>query len=212
MRFFLLTIALLLMAAALSTPLWVRHSPPTYELRPRSHKTVVAGRIKGDFSDSPWAGMVIYLGTERVTLHEDGKFSFVVLPGIHILKLCCSDRFQQVYREIEVEDRELYFELEAQPLLTISGRLVTPPQKPVNYVLNVSARLIGTNMVDRTFVASDGSFSFHLTEGDWRIELDNLEAGHTLHNITIDGVELHDQQLTISDVRGPSLPLQITLK
>jgi len=156
--------------------------------------------------------MILYLGTEALALKEDGRFSFTVTPGTHILKVCCSQRFRQIYREIEVEDRDLYFELEARPLLKIAGQLSTPNEKPVNYALNVSAWLIGTNTVDRTVVQSDGSFAFHLTEGDWRIELDNLRAGYTLHSITLDGVEVRDQQFTISNVYGPALPLRITLK
>ena len=210
MRTALLTFALMLMTAALSTPLWVPRetaSAPAWTRRP-----VVSGRIKGDFPDAPWAGMVLNFGPERVTLRENGKFSFTVMPGIHILRLCCSERFRQVYREIEVEDRDLYFELDAHPLLEVSGRLSTPAAKPLEHVLNLSAWHVGTNTVDRTFVAGDGSFKFHLTEGDWRIELDNLGVNHTLQSITLDGVELRDQKFTISDVHGPSLPLRITLK
>jgi hypothetical protein len=210
MRAALLTFALMLMAAALSTPLWV---PRETSLSPVwKHTPTVAGRIKGDYKDSPWAGMTLFFGSERVTLKEDGKFSFTVSPGVYILRLCCSNRFRQIYREIEVEDRDLYFELDARPLLKIAGELATPPEKPLKYVLNISAWQLGTNTVDRTFVASDGSFAFHLTEGNWRIELDNLAVDHTVHSMTLDGRELRDQTFTISDVSGPSLPLRITLK
>lgn len=213
MKAFLLTVALLLMTAALTTPLWVRSSTSMPSRpQPRLNKVVVSGRIKGDFTDAPWKGMDLVFGSERTTLREDGKFSFAVMPGTHILKMCCSERFRQIYREIEVEDRELYFELEAQPLLKIAGHVSTPREKPLEYALNVSAWLIGTNTVDRTIVASDGSFAFHLTEGDWRIELDNLREGYVLHSITLDGVEVHDQKFTISNVDGPALPLRITLK
>lgn len=211
MKAFLLAVSLLLMAAALSTPLWVRTSTSTPR-PPRSHKSVVSGRIKGEFTDAPWTGMLLYLGTERIALKADGRFSFSVMPGTHILKMCCSQRFQQIYREIEVEDRDLYFELEAQPLLKIAGSLSTPREKPLTYALNVSASLVGTNIVDRTVIASDGSFAFHLIRGNWRIELDNLKAGYSLHSITLDGVEVRDQQFTISNVDGPALPLRITLK
>jgi len=211
MKAFLLAVALLLMAAALSTPLWVR--PSTSARRPpRLHKSVVSGRIKGEFTDAPWAGIPLSLGSENVTLKPDGRFSFTVVPGIHILKVCCSVRFQQIYREIEVEDRDLYFELEARPLLKIVGYLSTPPEKPLNYALKVSARRIGTNTVDRTVIAFDGSFALHLTEGDWRVELDNLKVGHVLDSVMLDGVQIHDQQFTISNVYGPALPLRISLK
>src|SRR5262245_61450283 len=120
MKAFLLTVSMLLMAAALSTPWWVR--PKRATLQPhRSHKSVVSGRITGKFTDAPWTGMLLYLGTEEIALKADGKFSFTVIPGTHILKMCCSQRFRQIYREIEVEDRDLYFELEAQPLLKVAG-------------------------------------------------------------------------------------------
>ena len=210
MKAFLLTVALLLMAAALSTPLWVPRTSSTSATW--SRKAVVAGRIKGDFPDAPWTGMLLFLGPERVALRSDGKFSFSVMPGTHVLKMCCSDRFQQIYREIEVEDRDLYFELEARPLVKVEGKLSTPDEKPLKYVLNLSASLVGTNTVDRTFVSSDGSFAFHLTEGNWRIELDNLRDDLAIHSMTLDGVELYDQELTISSVNGTALPLRITLK
>jgi hypothetical protein len=211
MKAFLLTVALLLMAAALSTPLWVR-TATSARRPPRLHKTAVSGRIKGEFTDAPWAGVPLSLGSENFTLKPDGKFSFTVVPGIHILKVCCSKRFQQIYREIEVEDRDLYFELEARPLLEIAGYLSTPRGKPLNYALNVSASRIGTNIVDRAVIASDGSFAFHLMEGDWRLELDNLKVGHILDSVTLDGAEIHDQKFTISNVYGPALPLRISLK
>jgi len=210
MKAFLLTVALLLMAAALSTPLWVPRTSSTTTTW--SQRITVSGRIKGDFPDYPWTGMLLFFGPERVTLRPDGKFSFSVMPGTYILRMCCSERFRQIYREIEVDDRDLDFELEAEPLLKIEGRLSTPEKKPLKYVLNLSASLVGTNMVDRTFVASDGSFAFHLTEGDWRIELENLREDLTVHSMTFNGVELSDQKLTISDVHGPALPLRITLK
>ena len=130
MKAFLLTVALLLMGAALSTPLWVPRTSSTSATW--SRKAVVAGRIKGDFPDAPWTGMLLFLGPERVALRSDGKFSFSVMPGTHILKICCSDRFQQIYREIEVEDRDLYFELEARPLVKVEGKLSTPDEKPLN--------------------------------------------------------------------------------
>jgi hypothetical protein len=210
MRAVLLTFALMLMAAAVSTPLWVPRetsSSPVWK-----HTPTVAGRIRGVYTDSPWAGMTLVFGSDRITLKGDGKFSFTVPPGVYILRLCCSNRFRQIYREIEVEDRDLYFELDARPLLKIAGELSTPAERPLKYVLSISAWQLGTNLVDRTFVASDGSFAFHLTEGDWRIELDNLAVDHTLHSMTLDGRYLPDRTFTISDVSGPSLPLRITLK
>lgn len=212
MKSALLTVALLLMAAALLSPIWVQPTMKMPAPSPRLQRTLVSGRIKGDFKDRPWAGTVLYFGSESMTLKEDGAFDFSVFPGIHILKVCCSNRFQQIYREIHVEDRDLYFELEASPLLKIPGRLETPQGKPLRYSVNLSASLIDTNVVDRTVVASDGSFAFHLSEGEWRIGVDNPNKEYTVASMTFDGVELRDRKLTISDVKGPSLPLRITLK
>jgi hypothetical protein len=211
MRLFLLTVALLLMAAALTSPFWFQPSM-SLPTSPGVKRTLVSGRIKGDFPDHPWVGTMIYFGKESAPLTEDGAFSFAVPPGIHILRVCCSHRFERIYREIEVEDRDLYFELEARALRQISGRVEVPPGKPLKYTLQLSAWLIGTNTVDRTIVASDGSFVLRLSEGDWRVDLDNLKAAHRLQSISLDGVAVHDRKFKISDVHGPSLPLQITLK
>jgi hypothetical protein len=71
---------------------------------------------------------------------------------------------------------------------------------------------MGTNRVDRTVVYSDGTFSFYLIEGDWRLDLDNLPAEYTLESMTFDGRELRDRTFTISSTKGHSLPLRITLK
>lgn len=210
MRLFLLTIALMLMAAALTSPLWVYRDlalPDPGPPRPR-----VTGRIKGDFADSPWAGTTIHLGGLKQPVTADGTFSFTVSPGLHILKVCCSDRFERIYREILVEDRDLYFEVEAKPLRQISGRVMTPTGKPLRYTLQVSAWLVGTNTVDRTVVSSDGAFVFRLSEGEWRVDIDNLKAAHTLQSISLDGVKLRERMLKIPTAHGPPLPLQITLK
>ena len=210
MRLFLLTVALMLMAAALTSPFWVRRSAPVLDAGVK--RSVVTGRIKGDFADSPWAGTVVFFGSEKATLTKDGTFRFAVFPGTHILRVCCSHRFERIYKEIEVEDRDLYFELEARALRQISGRVVVPGQKPLKYTLQVSAWLIGTNSVERTIVSSNGAFVFRLSAGDWRVDLDNLKAAHSLQSIQLDGRTVHDRTFTISDVHGPSLPLQITLK
>jgi len=210
MRVFLLTVALMLMTAALTSPFWVRRSAP--RLEPGVKRTVVTGRIKGDFADHPWAGTVVYFGTESATLTEDGTFRFVMLPGIHVLKVCCSHRFGPIYKEIHVEDRDLYFEVEAQALRQVSGRIVVPPRKPLKYTLQISAWLVGTNSVERAVVGSNGAFVLRLSEGDWRFDLDNLKEPHKLQSIQLSGLPVHNRTFTITDVHGPSLPLQITLK
>jgi hypothetical protein len=210
MRLFLLTIALMLMVAALTSPFWVGRSERVLE--PSSPRQRITGRIKGDFPDRPWAGTTVNFGQQKAALTEDGTFSFVSPPGLYILKVCCSDRFDRIYKEILVEDRDLYFEVEAMPLRQISGRVVTPSGKPLRYTLQISAWLVGTNTVDRTIVSSDGAFVLRLSEGEWRVDLDNLRPAHTLQLISLDGVKVRERMLKIPTAHGPPLPLQITLK
>jgi hypothetical protein len=198
------------MAAALTSPFWIERTMPLPS--PGVKRTLVSGRIKGDFPDRPWVGTTIYFGKESAALTDDGTFTFAVPPGTHVLRVCCSHRFERIDRTIEVEDRDLYFELEARALRQISGRVAAPAGKPLKYTLQLSAWLIGTNTVERTIVSSDGSFVLRLSEGDWRVDLDNLKAAHKLQSIRLDGVAVRDRKFKISDVHGPSLPLQITLK
>ena len=173
---------------------------------------MVSGRVVGEFSESPWEGTVVSLGTETKPLAADGTFSFAALPGLHILRVCCSKRFQSIYREVSVDDKDVHLELTAQPLVEIAGRVFMPKEKPLRFTLKVSMWLVGTNKVDRAVVYSDGTFSFFLKQGDWFFELDNLPPDYKLESMTLDGREISDGKFTISSVKGPSLPLRITLK
>lgn len=202
--------ALVLMGVSATSPLWVGWSSRGPVRRPEH--SVVYGRITGDFLDRPWAGTVLYLGSEKQTLGPDGRFRIAMLPGVHILRVCCTKRFQDIYREVTVVDRDVSVELRAKPLLEISGSVMTPNGAPLRHALIVSARLLGTNRIDRSVVYSDGTFFFHLVEGDWQVDLENLSVEHTVASMTLDGRELRDQKFTIRSVTGPSLTLRITLK
>jgi hypothetical protein len=206
----LLMMALVLMGVSATSPLWVGWSSRGPVGRPGL--SVVSGRITGDFLDHPWAGTVVYLGSEKQTLGPDGTFRIAMLPGVHILRVCCTTRFQDIYREVTVADSDVSVELTARPLLEIAGRVMTPNDAPLRHALIVSARLVGTNRIDRSVVYSDGTFYFHLVEGDWQIDLENLSAAHTVASMTLDGRDLRDQKFTIRSVTGPSLTLRITLK
>lgn len=204
-RFFLIA-ALLLMTTSLAAPLWVRsprHSPA-------GQSRVVSGRLTGDFSDAPWLGSIVTFGNERVVLAADGSFGFRKFPGTYALSVCCSPRYRRIYREITVRDKDQYLEIPAEPLLEVSGRLVDPPK--FERAVRISARMIGTSTADWTVVASDGTFVFHLMEGDWQVDFANLPPGFAVRSMTLDGKELRERTFTISSARGPSLPLRIKLQ
>ena len=202
--------ALVLMGVSATSPLWVGwfSNGPV----PRPGRSIVSGRITGDFLDHPWAGTVVYLGNQKQTLGPDGRFRIAMLPGVHILRVCCTKRFQDIYREVTVVDRDVSLELRARPLLEIVGNVRTLNGEPLRRALIVSARLLGSNRFDRSVVYSDGTFYFHLVEGDWQVDLENLAVEQTVASMTLDGRELRDQKFTVRSVTGPSLTLRITLK
>lgn len=207
MKRVLLVAALLLMAASLLAPLWLRssrHPPAVLQRR------LVAGRLTGNYSDPPWVGAVVSFGNEQAVLAADGSFSFSKFPGTYVLTVCCSVRFQTVYREITVGDHDQNIEIPAEPLLEISGQLVNPPG--FQRAVRISARHIGTNTVDSTFIAADGTFKFHVMKGDWRVDLNNLPPGLTVRSMALDGQELRESTFTITSVTGPSLALRIMLR
>ena len=78
MRLFLLTVTLMLMAAALTSPLWVGRSVPVLETGIK--RTVVTGRIKGDFADSPWAGTTVFSAPKAQRLLKTGPFVLPFFP------------------------------------------------------------------------------------------------------------------------------------
>jgi hypothetical protein len=124
--------------------------------------------------------------------------------------VCCSLRFQRIYREIKVDDKDQYLEISAEPLREISGQLVDPPE--FQRAVKISAHLIGTSTVDWAVISSDGTFAFHVMEGDWRVDFADLPAGVAVRSMTLNGEELREQTFTITSARGPSLPLRITLQ
>jgi hypothetical protein len=204
---FLLVVALLLMMTSLVAPLWVRSSRHT---QTGLYRSQVKGRLIGKFSEPPWGGSAITFGNEQAVLNADGAFSFWKFPGTYALTVCCSVKFQHVYREITVDGHDQYLEIPVEPLLEVSGQLVSP--REFKQAVKISAWMIGTNTVDRTVIASDGTFVFHVMEGDWRIDFENLPPEYKVRSMTLDGKEIHERTFTITTVTGPSLPLRITLQ
>jgi len=204
---FLLVVALLLMMTSLVAPVLVRssrHGPDGL------HSSQVRGRLTGEFPEPPWVGSAITFGNEQAVLAADGAFSFSKFPGTYALSVCCSVRFQRIYREITVDGRDQYVEIPVEPLLEISGQLVSP--RKFEHKVRISAWMIGTNTVDRTIIGSDGTFAFHVMQGDWRVDLENLPPEFKLRSMTLDGKELSERTFTITQVAGPALPLRITLQ
>jgi hypothetical protein len=201
----LLVLSLLLMTASLTAPFWIRWTS-------RSPVKRIAGRVTGEFADHPWTGAVVYLGEERSNLKADGKFSFDVPPGIHVLKVCCSPRFDPIRWEVRVKDEDVYLELHAEPLFDIPGHLVIPEEKQVQSLPTVTARRIYTRRIKRAVISAGGTFSLHLSRGDWKVNVENLDAGLTLKSITFAGKEIHDETITIPIKPESTLGLEITLQ
>jgi hypothetical protein len=209
MKLALLVVAVALISASILVFIGIGPS----KARPRSERVLVSGRVVGDdLPDRPWAGTIIALGSERAVLTQDGRFRFSALPGTHILTVCCSPRFQRIYREISVADRDIELELVARPLKEIPGRLVVRGKPQPAERLEVSAKLVGSNIVDRTAAAPDGTFALHLLEGDWQVNVEKLPEGYTVHSITLGGRQLPDGVLTIAGMSDSALTLQITLR
>jgi hypothetical protein len=211
MKLALLVVAVALISASILV--FIGIGPSTAPPRPQSERVLVSGRVVGDdLPDRPWTGTIIYFGSEQAVLTRDGRFRFSALPGTHILTVCCSPRFQRIYREITVADRDIELELVARPLKEILGRLIIRGQPQLAEQVEVSAKLVGSNMVDRTVTAPDGTFAFHLMEGDWQVNVENLPEGYTVHSMTLGGRQLPDGVLKIAGMIDSSLTLQITLR
>ena len=211
MKLALLVVAVALISASILV--FIGLGPSTAPPRPRSERVLVSGRVVGDdLPDRPWASTIIYFGSEQAVLTQDGRFRFSALPGTHILTVCCSPRFQRIYREITVADRDIELELVARPLKEIPGRLVVQGKPQPAERLEVSAKLVGSNMVDRTISAPDGTFALHLMEGDWQVDVENLPEGYMVHSMTLGGRGLPNRVLTVEGMDDPSLTLQITLR
>jgi hypothetical protein len=168
--------------------------------------------VTGDFADQPWVGAVVYVGDERSVLQAGGRFSFRVLPGDYVVRVCCSKRFDPIRWEVQVTDQNVYVELHAEPLLEIPGRLVIPEGKQVENLASVSARRIYTKVTKTAVVSAIGTFSLQLSRGDWKVNVENLGQGLTPKSIVFDGKEIHDHTITISNSPESTLPLEITLQ
>jgi hypothetical protein len=200
----LLILSLVLMTATLTSPIWVRWTT----IIPR---TRIAGRVTGNFAEPPWIGAVVYFGREQSSLNADGKFAFDVRPGVYVLRVCCSQSFDPIRRELEVKDKDLYVELHAEPLLEILGRLIIPEGKQLPSLPSVSARRIYTRVIKTAAFSPDGTFSLFLSRGDWKVNVEDLGPGLTLKSITFGEKEAQEGTITITDQQEPAL-LEITLQ
>jgi len=208
MRVILLSIALALIFASFVAFLWGGAVPG----HGRTQRSMVTGQVRGDLPDQPWAGTVVTLGTEYAILGPDGAFSFAMMPGRYNLNVCCSRRFQGINTEVVVvENRDIALNLEANPLTEIQGRLVIQGGIQVPYGYLLSARLDGTNVVDRVTTAVDGTFAFHLLEGNWEIHMDNLPEEYKIVSMTLGEEKVRDRRFTLAKGAG-SLALQIALQ
>jgi len=201
----LLILSMVLMTASLTAPFWSRW---VVGISPRER---LYGRVTGEFADPPWVGAVVYVGRERSTLKADGKFEFALPPGVYVLRVCCSEWFEPIRREIQVKDKDLYVELPVEPLLEIPGRLVVPDGEQLKSPVSVSARRIYTNKVKTAVVSAKGTFSLRLSRGEWKVNLETSNPGLILKSITFGEKEIHDQTLIISSKQERTL-LEITLQ
>src|SRR5262245_38697676 len=134
---FLLVVALLLMTVSLVAPLWVHSSRTTVG----PHPSKITGRLTGEFSEPPWVGSTIVLGTEEAALTADGSFSFSKFPATYALRVCCSVRYQRVYRAVTVDGHDQHLEIPIEPLLEISGQLLSPHE--FKETVRIQAWMIG---------------------------------------------------------------------
>jgi hypothetical protein len=207
MRVLLLAAALMLMFASFVTFLVGGTAPR----RARVHRVLVAGQVRGDLPGQPWAGTVASLGPEYTILGPDGTFSFAVMPGRYNLSVCCSQSFQAINREVVVEQTDIALALEPKPLMEIKGRLVIQGGTQVPYGYILSARLEGTNVVDRVATAVDGTFAFHLMAGNWEIHMENLPTQYKIVSMKLGEEKVRDRRFTLAE-GAASLPLQIALQ
>jgi hypothetical protein len=206
MRVFLLVVALVLISASVVAFVW-DGSVPVQAVQ----RSIVSGRLTWDLSDRPWGGAVVSIGTENAVLAPDGEFRFAMLPGRYRLKICCSVRFQGIDQEVIVEKNDIALEIMAVPLTEIAGRLTVRGDAQVPYGFLVTASMAGTNMVARASTEADGSFKFHLLEGNWEVRMENLPAEYKIASMTLGEEKLREGKFTLA--KGASaLPLQITVQ
>jgi hypothetical protein len=207
MRVILLGVALVLISASFVAFL-LGVSPPG---NVRIQRSMVTGQVRGDLPGQPWTGTVVTLGREQTILAADGAFSFAMMPGRYNLSVCCSEHFQAINREVIVEKSDIALDLAVNPLKEIKGRLEIRGGTQIPYGYILSARLDGTNVVDRVTTATDGTFTFHLLEGDWEIQMDNLPSKYKIVSMTLGEEKVRDRRFTLAR-GGPSLALRIALQ
>ena len=210
MKVALLVLALALMLTAIVTSSWV--DSPSLPFTHDYARFWVKGRVTGDFPDKPWTGTVAYLGGEKSTLTEEGTFKFSRSPGTYILKICCSDRFRWIYREVLIIDRDVHLELVAQPIVDVPGRVIILDDSVRRSNLKISAWLVGTNVIEAAVTLADGSFTLHLVEGKWQVDVDNAPKGHDVEWVTFGEEKVASRTFTIVGKTSPSLPLQIAVR
>ena len=208
MKVALLVMALALMATAIITSSIAPSSPFAH----RYARFSISGQVTGDFPDQPWEKTIASLGAEKVVLAKKGTFQFSRSPGTYILKICCSERFRWIYREVTVIDRDVHLDLVAEPLVAVPGQMIilndeVPPSR-----LKISAWLLGTNVLETAVTLADGSFTFHLTQGKWQVDVENAPKGHVVEWTTFGGEKLTDRTFIIVGKTTPTLPLQIALR
>jgi hypothetical protein len=201
----LLILSLILMTVSLTAPFWFRWAtgPP---------RKRISGRVTGNFVDQPWVGAVVFVGDERANLKADGKFSFDVEPGIYLVRVCCSNRFDPIRWEVQVKDEDIHVDLHAEPLLDVPGLLVFPEGKQPQSLPSVSARRIYTRTIKSAVVSATGAFSLHLSRGDWKVQVAELSGGLAVKSITFGGKEIQDETITIPNSQESIPPLEITLQ
>jgi hypothetical protein len=200
----LLILSLVLMTASLTAPFWFRWT--------RGPRQRIEGRLTGDFADQPWVGAVVYVGDERSSLKADGKFAFDVPAGVYLVRVCCSPRFDEIRSKVQVKDQNVYVDLHAEPLVDIDGRLVIPEGNQSQSLASVAARRIFTSVVKRAVVSAGGTFSLRLSQGGWKVSVENVSPELTLKSILFGGKEIKDETITVSNRQESALPLEITLQ
>lgn len=210
MKAALLGVALLLMFTAIVSSLLVEK--PRLPFPHPFARLYVSGRVTGDFPDHPWAGSTVYFGNDKRKLGEDGTFSFPSAPGKHVLKVCCSERFRWIYREVTVVDRDVEVNLTAEPLVAVPGKVVMLGKGTKLSGYRVTAWLVGTNIVEAAITLSDGSFALHLIEGTWEVDVDKLPEGLGLESVIVGENKADDRRFKLSSLDSRALPLRIELR
>jgi hypothetical protein len=210
MKVALVVLALALMGTAIVTSTLM--NSPSLPFTHKYARFFVEGRVSGDFPDHPWVGTFAYLGAEKIALNKSGTFQFSRSPGTYILKICCSEKFRWIYREVTIIDRDVHLELRAEPLVTVPGSVIFYDDELRRDGLKISAWLLGTNILETAVTLSDGSFTLHLIEGKWQVNVENTPKGHKVEWTSFGGEKLNDGTFHLVGKATPSLPIQIALR